>query len=101
MLQLLAQLLNQHVSAEGLGSLDGEAERTRPDQLSEDAESARHAEHHGVVVHLLKSVILQGKNYMYKFIALNTLILLFCNQRNKKIPVGGLQSESPHWATGS
>lgn len=55
---LLADLLDEEFSAEGLGSFDGEAEGSRPDQLREASESARYAEHHRVIVHLFQTVIL-------------------------------------------
>lgn len=55
---LLAQLLDEHIRAEGLGAFDGQAEGAGPHQLGEDAQGAGHSKHHRVVVHLLQTVIL-------------------------------------------
>lgn len=57
--RLLAELFDEQLRGEGLGPLDGQAERARPDHLRQAAERARHAEHHRVVAHLRQAVILQ------------------------------------------
>lgn len=59
--RLLAELFDEGVCAEGLGSLDWQAEGAGPDQLREHAESAWHAEHHRIIIHLLQTVILQNQ----------------------------------------
>lgn len=58
-LSLLLCHLNEHVGGEGLGTLDGQAKSTIPDEGGEHAEGTGNAKQYGVVVHLLHAVVLQ------------------------------------------
>lgn len=51
--------LHESVGGHRLGAFDGESQGAIPHERSQDAESARHAEQDGVVVHFLQSVVLE------------------------------------------
>lgn len=51
--------LHESVGGHGLGAFDGESQGAVPHERGQDAESTRHAEQDGVVVHLLQAVVLE------------------------------------------
>ena len=88
---LSSDQLFQSWSGHGLGSLQREAKSSVPDQAGGHSQGPGDAEEHGVVVHLLHSVVLQ----------VGSVIMTIMSTAEEYLPAAEHRSAHLRWARGS
>lgn len=95
---------HQSICAHGLGALQGKAQGSTPDQLSQNTKGPGHTEQHSVVIHLSHSIILLtwGKKDSLVRICVCKLKItnLWLESTICGLPAAALRCERPHWARG-